>query len=196
MTFETAETWDKVAKTFVKSIWADISLVARVRDMWGLGISAANIANTFCGEGLVTNRNAVIGLIHRHKFDGPMSRKNQALKPKPAPKPRVRGSKAARMSDAALASRPKPDWRGELILPASEGDALVAFGKPCRVWELEPSSCRWPLGSERDKGGTTFCNDGAIEGMPYCGPHMRCATKPHHLAASYGLARVGAPDGR
>ena len=136
-------------------------LVERVREAWSRGVSARTIAADLTRDGVATNRNAVIGIVHRHGFESPMSACNKPKRPAGTPRPRRARAKPVPVPP------PKPDWRGEIALPASEGDAIKAFGKPCRLWELV-DGCRWPLGDTREAAGVTFCNAVQIKGLPYC----------------------------
>lgn len=194
MTFQTAETWDKAAKRVVKSIWADISLVARVRDMWGRGVSAREIAAALCRElGKTITRESVMGLCHRRKFESPMSRTNKPHRQHGEPRPRRANHNAARKR-AQLAVAPKPDWRGELKQPPSEGDALKAFGKACGL--MDRTGCAWPLGDVREPGGVTYCNAETPDGLHYCIGHARVMYRPHSMPPGYGAYAQGGRDGR
>ena len=180
MTLEAGEIAVKLAKKVVKSIWADMRLVERVREAWGRGVSARAIAADLARDGIPTNRNAVIGIVHRHRFESPMSACNKPKRPAGTPRPR-----RARAKPVPVLPPPKPDWRGEIALPASEGDAIKAFGKPCRLWELV-DGCRWPLGDTREAAGVTFCNAVQVGGLPYCATHTRLAYQPYARPSGYG----------
>ena len=144
--------WDSTSKARVKALWAD-------------GESAGQIACAISAEfGRRVERNAVIGIIHRGKFESPMSKK-----------PVDRSRKTPRRAPARMTYGPElPD----ITLPPAEGDAIRAFGRPVRLLDLGANACRWPLGDVRESGGVTFCNAAQYQSGPYCVPHMRCGTRP------------------
>lgn len=163
--------------------WTDISR-ARVKALWADGVSATSIAATFSAEhSRKVERGAVMGIIKRGKFESPMSKKNlrllaghssrSNLEPRPS---------APRKAAANKADGPElPD----IALPPVDGDALLAFGKPCRLVDLADSSCRWPVGEDRPM---LFCNASAVEDRPYCVRHCRVAFRPYTRPADLGAS--------
>lgn len=151
--------------------WTDISR-ARVKALWAEGVSALHIAAAISAEFFhKVERNAVIGIVHRGKFESPMSKKNL----------RVQAGHSARSN---LAPRPggprKPAVKRDgpelpdISLPAAEGDSLLAFGRAVPLLRLDDNGCKWPIG-DRD---FVFCNAAQVDGLPYCVAHCRCAYRP------------------
>ncbi len=165
----------------VKPRWDDISR-AVIRELWAKGESARRIAAELTERGLPdakpVNRGAVMSVIHRHGYESPMSIKNR---PKPVPAaPRPKRSRYAKPDDEL-----HPPTRGPVLpLPPAEGDAARAFGVACRLVELRPTSCRWPLGQTRTPEGVTFCNAEAPKGS-YCEIHAQVAVRGSGSPAAF-----------
>jgi hypothetical protein len=149
--------------------WDSTSL-ARVKDLYREGVSTRQIAITISAEFQSVGRNAVIGIIHRNKFESPMSKTHKLVGARSnlAPVPRKRTREDAAKDNGPPKSKP-------IALPAVEGDALLAFGTPCRLVELRAQSCRWPLGVK----DFMFCNAEQIEGFPYCERHRATSSRPY-----------------
>ncbi len=124
--------------------WTD-ERVALLKQLWGEGKTAAEIAETLGG----VTRNAVIGKAHRLKLSNRVSpiQQNDNQKPAPAPekKPVVVEKVAAK--------------------PAGGGVKMA---------DLKDKMCRWPIGDPKDPD-FRFCGDSSIPGMPYCQEHARMA---------------------
>lgn len=161
--------------------WTDISR-ARVKALWAEGVSATSIAATFSAEhSRKVERGAVMGIIKRGKFESPMSKKNLRLLAGHSSRSNLEPRPSTPRKPAVKRDGPElPD----ITLPPIAGDALLAFGKPCRLVDLSESSCRWPLG-ERE---FMFCNATAVEGHPYCVAHCRAAFRPYTRPADFGAS--------
>lgn len=166
--------------------WTDISR-ARVKALWANGVSATNIAATFSAEhSRKVERGAVMGIIKRGKFESPMSKKNlrvqagQSSRSNLEPRPSTPRKPAVKRDGPEL-----PD----ITLPPVDGDAVLAFGKPCRLVDFGDSSCRWPVTEERPM---LFCNAVQYEAKgvtyPYCVDHCRCAYRPYTRPADFGAS--------
>jgi hypothetical protein len=130
-----------------------------VRRLWSQGKTCSFIANEiWLVERLTATRNAVIGVIHRHHFEGPMSRKNR---PKAISRPR-----------RPPVPPPKPTPAPSIELPEVVGAAALAFGEPRTFMKLRPPDCKWPLGTSAPY---MFCAAPALAGSPYCQNHTACA---------------------
>jgi len=120
--------------------------VSILRDLWGNGKSASQIAEILGGF----SRNAVIGKAHRlglsvSKAPKPKAVVEPVVKAEPKPKPRIEQPRAA---------------------PLVEGGATIL--------NLTERMCRWPIGDPRDPG-FRFCGSLALPGLPYCSDHAAVA---------------------
>jgi GcrA cell cycle regulator len=132
--------------------------VARLKQLWGDGLSAAEVAARLGGG---VTRNAVLGKIHRlglcrHAPAAP--RRAAALAPAKPMQPRGR-------QPAPLVPRARPA-RGAAPVPPLAG--LVP-----RLEDLAPHMCHWPIGDPRDPV-FAFCGR-VVEADPYCPAHRACA---------------------
>jgi GcrA cell cycle regulator len=152
--------------------------IQMLKDMWGHGFSASDIAGRL-GGGLT--RNAVIGKAHRLKLSA--------------------GAAAARGAGAALRSVPSSSGMADIKssrkrvmlrpLPAlpAPGAATAksvnrdAFRSPIdgikrsegiAVTKAGDRHCRWPVGDPRSPD-FRFCGCNVHEGLPYCIDHARVA---------------------
>lgn len=158
--------------------WNSTSL-SRVKALYREGVSTRTIAVTVSAEFQPVGRNAIIGIIHRNKFESPMSKTHKP----PGMASRSNLEPPPKRPRKAAVNRDGPELP-DISLPPIEGDALVAFGKPCRLVGLGDSSCRWPLG-ERE---FMFCNATAVEGHPYCVAHCRVGFRPYTRPADFGAS--------
>lgn len=165
--------------------WTD-ERVARLKELWADGASAAEIANDLrCG----ISRSGVIGKAHRlnlpshgNSNGGPKGRQatreksNRAHGNKGAPK-----AKGIVRRVAARAASELPDD------PFVETDDGVDVTGLVGIMHLDAHTCRWPVRGEGSQRG--FCGDHPVEGKPYCHKHMaRAYAKPdRHLEAQKSL---------
>ena len=148
--------------------WDDDS-VALLRKLWGDGLSAGQIALQMRG----ISRNAVLGKAMRLGLPGRITTSRIRSKHK---KPRVR----ARLvwnnptSPAARAFR-SLQLPGEPLPPAQETDV----GRKLLA-DLDDHfrECRWPCIEPSPGQPQMFCAAKAMEGLPYCEPHVRRAMAP------------------
>lgn len=127
--------------------WTD-ERVALLKEMWGEGKTAAEIAKELGG----VTRNAVIGKAHRLKLSNRLSPIQQNNK-KPAAKEAEEKQPARKVAnDRAI----EIDIRG------------VALG------DLKDKMCRWPIGDPKDPE-FRFCGCQSMAGLPYCGEHAKIA---------------------
>jgi GcrA cell cycle regulator len=124
--------------------WPDDD-VKKLREYVEKGLTAKQI-----GILLGKTRNAVIGAIHRHRF--------QTLAPRPAKK-----------EDRAVAVDAPCGFPSPPEQPARE--ARVADG--LRLPQTD-KQCRWPFGDPRDKD-FHFCTNERSWNSPYCDEHHRMA---------------------
>jgi len=134
--------------------WTD-EKVTLLRQLWGEGKTAAEIARTL-GGGMT--RNAVIGKAHRLRLSNrvsPIQQNDNVKKPVVISSATVAG--AARISVVTAAA------------------VSVARGGGVKMADLKERMCRWPMGDPKDTENFHFCGDSTVPGMPYCAEHARMA---------------------
>lgn len=129
--------------------WTD-ERVEQLKQLWGEGLSASQIANTMGG----VTRNAVIGKVHRLGLAG---RATPA-----APKPKV-----------VEAAAPEREARVSSISLDSLG---FASDRPT-VSSIGTNQCKWPIGDPASED-FHFCGQSASSGKPYCAYHSQLAFQP------------------
>lgn len=146
--------------------------IQMLRDMWGNGYSASEIAKRLGGM----TRNAVIGKAHRLKLSSrpsPIRRDEDgaalggsvvpAMK---TPRKRVMLRPLPPVPMPSTAIKPvKDNLRSTDTLKRVEGIAVTKAGD---------RHCRWPVGDPRSPD-FRFCGCNAYEGLPYCIDHARVA---------------------
>ncbi|WP_371933109.1 GcrA family cell cycle regulator [Bradyrhizobium sp. CCGUVB23] len=150
--------------------WTD-ERIERLKSLWAGGLSASQIAAELGG----VTRNAVIGKVHRL---GLSRRVTTATKPRAPRSPRLqRSSRFGPMASVrhrgnlALAS-PEIDYVDEQVEVTAE---IVPLARYLTLAELEPSSCRWPIGDPASPE-FRFCGAPALPGESYC---RACARKAY-----------------
>lgn len=150
--------------------WTD-ERVEQLKKLWETGLSASQIA----AELGHCTRNAVIGKIGRLGLSGRVS----GTKPGTVRKPRVPCDRKvivrrapSRVSVAlaqavAMEAEPAP-------LASAE---IIPFAQRCSLIDLTDENCHWPVG-EPHEADFHFCGGKSLDGVPYCGPHMRLAYQP------------------
>jgi GcrA cell cycle regulator len=148
-----------------------------LKDMWGHGYSASDIAGRL-GGGLT--RNAVIGKAHRLKLSAGLAARGEGsgLRSSPASAsglPDIKSRKRVMLRPLPVLPQPttaplaKPmqreAYRSPVDIKRSEGIAVTKAGD---------RHCRWPVGDPRSPD-FRFCGCGVHEGLPYCIDHARVA---------------------
>lgn len=151
--------------------WTD-ERVAQLKQMWGEGKTAAEIAKLLGG----VTRNAVIGKAHRLKLSGRVSPINANPRVEAAIKGASNDQKPAKpvIRERAPSAPIAPSLREENI--PIKGIALT---------ELRESTCRWPIGDPKQEG-FKFCGCNSAPGMSYCDNHTRLA----YQASTRGRLKV------
>lgn len=151
-------------------IWDDTA-IDRLTALWADGRSTRDIA-AFFG----TTKNAIIGKINRLGLSGKQGDAVAiygAAGPKPMSLPAIVSA-----APAPVVKTPKPKrtvmQMQEIAIPTARSVSLA---------DLEPCSCRWPLGDLRSDD-FAFCGAPAAFGKSYC---------PEHYARSV-TPRVAKPD--
>jgi GcrA cell cycle regulator len=158
--------------------------VARLRQLWANGRSAAQIAREIGG----LSRAAVIGKVRRLGLD--------ALRAASAHEPRsisavprcasvvgeiTRVEKAQAQRARALARQQalRALVQGEALAQCPEPVAQTAppTSRPCSLLQLGPDTCRWPIG-DPDNENFHFCGAPPDADHVYCAHHRRIAHEP------------------
>lgn len=129
--------------------------VAQLRQLWGNGKSASEIAEILGG----VSRNAVIGKAHRLELSGRPS----PIKRKEDEEEEVAVTVTAEAPPAVekVPAKPVPERKS--------GGATIL--------NLTERMCKWPIGDPRDKD-FHFCGKAAHGNLPYCAEHAAIAYQP------------------
>jgi GcrA cell cycle regulator len=183
--------------------WTD-DRVEKLKELWGDGMSASQIAKALGG----VTRNAVIGKVHRLGLSnrGTTSAGQSASDDgKPAPKPARPSRPAAKVAaepksttttapaeevkPMSVAVRVQPVIRDATQprapgLPTPEERAaratLVEIEKMARkldLLSLTERTCKWPIGDPTEES-FHFCGLPSVTGKPYCEDHVAVAFQP------------------
>lgn len=129
--------------------------VAQLRQLWGNGKSASEIAEILGG----VSRNAVIGKAHRLELSG-------------RPSPIKRKEDEEEVVAAAPVEAAPPVIEKVPAKPVPERKSGGAT-----ILNLTERMCKWPIGDPRDKD-FHFCGKGAHGNLPYCAEHAAIAYQP------------------
>ncbi len=191
--------------------WTD-DRVEKLKQLWGDGLSASQIAKALGG----VTRNAVIGKVHRLGLSnrgtaaGGKSASEDAksaakpAKPsrpaKAAAEPKDTAAAAAQASPAPVVMRTPPVIRDATQprapgLPTPEEAAaratLVEIEKMARkldLLSLTERTCKWPIGDPTEES-FHFCGLPSVAGKPYCEHHVAVAFQP--MSTRRDRARAG-----
>jgi len=149
--------------------------IQMLKDMWGHGYSASEIAKRLGGF----TRNAVIGKAHRLKLSSrpsPIKREDEGRAAGGLPVGSVPIVRTSSKKRAMLRSLP-PVALPSTVKPAR--DSLAALENLKRnegiaVTKAGERHCRWPIGDPRSPD-FRFCGCNAYESLPYCIDHARMA---------------------
>ena len=163
--------------------------VERLKSLWMEGLSASQIASELGG----VTRNAVIGKVHRLGLSG---RVTTAAKPR-APRPRLQrspryasGRTLGHRGSLALASPDIDDIEDEVEITAE----VVPLARYLSLAELEPGSCRWPIGDPASPQ-FRFCGAPALPGQSYCRACARKAYQTQPIRTYKHVRRAGGGRG-
>jgi len=143
--------------------WTD-ERVDRLRELWGSGKSASEIAEVLGG----VSRNAVIGKAHRLGLSGrpsPIRKREDGGRPATVSRTAPGNGAGSAQAKTAAPARPK-------VVSVQEPGPLDDAG--ATILNLTERMCRWPLGDPK-KPGFRFCGRPAIAGLPYCQDHATVA---------------------
>ena len=153
--------------------------IQMLKDMWGHGFSASDIAGRL-GGGLT--RNAVIGKAHRLKLSAGIAsaRGEGSTARTAAPSSTMADIKSSRKR---VMLRPLPVLPAPSSVPTAKPIQREAFRAPIdgakrsegiAVTKAGDRHCRWPVGDPRSPD-FRFCGCNVHEGLPYCTDHARVA---------------------
>ena len=133
--------------------------VAKLRELWGKGSTASQIAEIIGG----ISRNAVIGKANRLHL-------SSKIKTRSVP------SKQMFQSDAEESnSKQKRGRRSKFQSLIIEKDFEPE--NPKQLEELDENSCKWPLGHP-DENDFYFCGRSSLKDFSYCKLHLLYAYQP------------------
>lgn len=148
--------------------WTD-ERIATLKQLWGAGLSASQIANRLGG----LTRNAVIGKAHRLALTG----RGAPRKDKPHPNRLVRRGKTPRPPKQTKTNARTSFAFGSVASVMPDEPAPLVHDEPALVSyaQLEAHHCRFIPG---DPAGdrTMYCGCKALPGLPYCETHAKRAT--------------------
>lgn len=150
--------------------WTDERIGTLTR-LWSEGVSAGNIAIA-----LKTDRNAVIGKIHRLGLPVPAN-KQPYKRGRHTVAPGRTKSAAKRVHLKRFINHGNRfDVTDDVqpALPVLDNGLDTPAAQRCTLLQLKPGICKWPFG-EPQLPGFFFCGGDAVEGMPYCAGHCRVA---------------------
>lgn len=154
--------------------WTD-QKIQMLRDMWGHGYSASEIAARLGGM----TRNAVIGKAHRLKLsvrsDAAKAASNGTAMMGGSVIPAMKSTSRKRVMLRPLPVMPTPETTRSFTPPTLQTpDTIRRNNEGIAVTKAGDRHCRWPVGDPRSPD-FRFCGCTAHEGLPYCIDHARVA---------------------
>lgn len=151
--------------------WTD-ERVEQLKKLWETGLSASQIAAELGGY---ITRNAVIGKIGRLGLSGrvPGTKPGTVRTPRIPRDRMVKVRRAPSRVSVALAQAVAIEADADL----QRGAEVIPFTQRCTLLDLTETNCHWPVG-EPFAADFHFCGGKSLDGVPYCGPHMRMAYQP------------------
>ena len=138
--------------------WND-EKVAKLRDLWGKGNTASQIAEIIGG----ISRNAVIGKAHRLNLSAKI-------------KTRVSSThQNFKTIDDEIKNKSKRGRRSKFKSLIIEKDFEPE--NPKQLEELDDNSCKWPIGHPNEKS-FYFCGRTSLKDFSYCKLHLLYAYQP------------------
>lgn len=144
--------------------WTD-EAVATIRDLWGKGFSASQIARRLDGD---VSRNAVIGKLTRLGLSGRSNKITRTYAPKTKMQRRSAAAKKARRTRERFEEARAVDVAA-VIMPPED----VPIGATT-LTDMRQDQCRWPYGD----GPFLFCPEVRAQSMSYCLGHAQKAFRP------------------
>jgi len=135
--------------------WTD-EKVAKLKDLWGKGSTASQIAEILGG----VSRNAVIGKAHRLNLSGKIIAKKSS-----------NNQKIDKSKNLNLKKVRKGRFKSIIIDKDFEPE------NPKQLEELDEKSCKWPIGHPNEEN-FYFCGRTSLKGFSYCKLHLLYAFQP------------------
>ena len=135
--------------------WTD-EKVAKLKDLWGKGSTASQIAEILGG----VSRNAVIGKAHRLNLSGKIIAKKNSSNQKINKSNSLNSKKVTRGRFKSIII--DKDFEPE---------------NPKQLEELDEKSCKWPIGHPNEKN-FYFCGRTSLKDFSYCRLHILYAFQP------------------
>ena len=135
--------------------WTD-EKVAKLKDLWGKGSTASQIAEILGG----VSRNAVIGKAHRLNLSGKIIAKKNSSNQKINKSNSLNSKKVTRGRFKSIII--DKDFEPE---------------NPKQLEELDEKSCKWPIGHPNEKN-FYFCGRTSLKDFSYCKLHILYAFQP------------------
>ena len=153
--------------------------VALLKELWGEGKTAAEIAN-YLGQGVT--RNAVIGKAHRLKLSGrvsPVQQKASANTNTKTAAPdqsdsAAEGAEHSRSTTTAPAQNKDATQEAETPKNRKNGRNIPGAVKGVKMQALRERMCRWPIGDPQEDD-FHFCGGRTASGATYCKMHAEIA---------------------
>lgn len=135
---------------------------ARLRKLHTQRLSPRQIAAELGG----TDRNAVIGKLHRLGLPTPGVKQKLTRTERGVPQKRIVRHNTHFVEASAVSVAPK--------LPTMPNGSNIPAAQRCTLLQLSSGVCKWPFG-EPQTPDFFFCGGVAVDGKPYCAGHCRVA---------------------
>ena len=153
----------------------DEAKVAKLKELWGKGNTASQIAEIIGG----ISRNAVIGKAHRLNLSA-------KIKTRTATSNKIFETSAESNKIKSKNSR-KSKFRSLIIEKDFEPE------NPKQLEELDENSCKWPIGHP-DEEKFYFCGRSSLKDFSYCKLHLLHAYQPKGKKDEVADKEEGMPE--